>query len=211
MEFLSAAIGAVRPHDLVRLSGIDGVLIDDAPPWVRDRLAATPWVVGRRAPVTPGLIAVGVRGASRALRHATFIPDSQIDMTVRPEELVCRVAPRGMPVFQALDELRSGIDAIGLPWGPVGSSGFELATGTATVNESSDLDLIVRIDRFDRRASEQLSLLADAVAGAAVRVDCQVQLPMGAVALSELLGRCPRILLRGNDGARLISREEIST
>jgi phosphoribosyl-dephospho-CoA transferase len=205
----SLTISTVQPHDLVRLSDVGGIALGDAPPWVRAALSTIPWVVGRRSPATPELLAVGVRGNSRALRHAMDVARRHIDKIVRPEELVGREPPRDMPVFRTLTWLRSRIDPSELRWGPAGSVGFELATGAATVTENSDLDLIVRVDSLSPARIDQLTSLQAEFGSAEVRIDCQIQLPAGAVALNELVGSSSQILLRCDTGARLASRREL--
>jgi phosphoribosyl-dephospho-CoA transferase len=202
-------VNAVQPHDLVRLSDIDSLALADAPAWVRDTLSTTPWVVVRRSPPTPGLVAVGVRGSNRARRHALNIPFHHVDAIVPPEELVDRAPPRDMPAFRALTSLRSRIGSADLRWGPAGSAGFELATGAVTVTESSDLDLIVRVDSSAAGRLRQLESLHAEFTMAAVRVDCQVQMPFGAVALSELLGTGTQVLVRSATGPRLASRRDL--
>jgi phosphoribosyl-dephospho-CoA transferase len=89
---------------------------------------------------------------------------------------------------------------LGLAWGPTGSVGFELATGTAVVGPASDLDVVVRAPEpwSHVRARE----LADDLARLPVRVDTQLDTPSGAVALAEY-ARGGRVLLRTPDGPKL--------
>lgn len=205
----SLTINTVRPHDLVRLSDLDGLALDDAPTWVRDSISETPWVVARRASAMPGFIAVGVRGARRSLRHAMIVRNSHIDAIVRPEELVDRTPTRDMPVFRVLTQLRSEIGTSDPLWGPAGSAGFELASGAAAVTESSDLDLIVRLSSLSPNIVDRLAVIYQRFAAASVRIDCQIQLPAGAVALSEVVGASPQLLFRTEAGALLASRHEL--
>jgi phosphoribosyl-dephospho-CoA transferase len=200
-------MNAVQPHDLMRLTDVYNLALGSAPLWVRDELARTPWVVARRSPATAETVAVGVRGSDRALRYALDINRRHIDSIVRPEQLVHREPSRDMPVFRELRRLRSTLT--GLRWGPAGSTGFELATGATTVTENSDLDLVVRLDSLSAATVEQLQLLHAEFALAEVRIDGQLQLPAGAVALSEFIGTGPHILLRTEAGPRLACRREL--
>jgi hypothetical protein len=78
------------------------------------------------------------------------------------------------------------------------------------VTDGSDLDLIVRLDSVSSENLEQLKALNAQCTSAQVRIDCQVQLPAGAVALSELTGTNPQVLLRSNTGVCLTPRHLLS-
>ena len=146
-----------RPHDLLRLSGRR--VPAAAPQWASRALVVTPWVVVRRAAAPTGRIAVGVRGTSRSERYATAVDPDDVCEVVAPEDLahILPRAGRELAAMCTLDAVRPVLDDTGLPWGPTGSVGFELATGIPTATTESDLDLIVRIPRG---SSETLTLLA---------------------------------------------------
>jgi len=194
----------LRPHDLLRLHR--GVHVTEAPPWARISLAQTPWVVVRRAEAPEGSIAVGVRGPARSQRWATTIPRSAATQVVTPESLrdVGPAAPVDRPALRALTDLRSALDQTGLIWGPAGSVGFELCTGAATVTATSDLDLVIRAGNVNPSLIHRLSALHDFLSSASARVDCQVETPLGAVALAELATEPPQVLVRGFTGPRLV-------
>jgi phosphoribosyl-dephospho-CoA transferase len=44
---------------------------------------------------------------------------------------------------------------------------------------------------------------------APARVDCQVDTPLGAVALAEMLSAAPRILIKATNGPRMVSAAEL--
>jgi phosphoribosyl-dephospho-CoA transferase len=199
----------VRPHDLMRLADGAGIRHEgQVPAWVPVSLARAPWVVVRRAPTKAGLVPVGVRGRARAERFAAFLAPTAVAARVSPEDLAgtrgWRHAfhtrwPGAVRALDALDEL---FTFLGLAWGPPGSVGFELATGTAVVGPASDLDVVVR-------APEPWSLarareLAADLARLPVRVDTQLDTPTGAVVLSEY-ARGGRALLRTPDGPKLVN------
>ena len=195
-----------RPHDLLRLSG--GRVPAAAPGWVNRALAVTPWVVVRRAAAPPGRIAVGVRGTSRSERYATAVDPDDVCEVVVPEDLA-HIRPRAHRELAAMCTLRTVrpvLDDTGLPWGPTGSVGFELATGIPTATTESDLDLIVRAPRGSSGALTLLAALHREFRALAVRVDCQVETTSGAIALAELVGGQSDVMVRTAGGVRLVPR-----
>lgn len=190
------------PHDL--LWGMTPAhLPPHAPLWAIEALRLGQPVVVRRAVVASGWVAVGIRGASREQRLAAIMPLDAIERIVQPEHLT-HLAPATAhwPALHTVQHLRPLLDALGLPWGVTGSAGFELATGIAAVHASSDLDLILRAE-LPLSQPFAANLLAQ-LQGHACRVDLQVQTPLGAVALAELAGPRPQVLLKCAEGARLV-------
>lgn len=191
------------PHDL--LWGMTPAhLPPHAPQWAIEALQHGHPVVVRRAVVSPGWIAVGLRGHSREQRLAAVMPLAAIERIVPPEHLT-HLTPANphWPAMQTLQHLRSLFDDLGLPWGVTGSTGFELASGVTMLHAHSDLDLILRARRplgqpFAAHLHAQLQ-------GQACRVDLQVQAPLGAVALAELASPRPQVLLKCAAGARLVN------
>ncbi|RAU46150.1 MULTISPECIES: malonate decarboxylase holo-ACP synthase [unclassified Pseudomonas] len=194
----------VQPHDL--LWGLPvATLPADAPGWVFESVALGHPVVVRRARVDRGSVAVGVRGQSRDQRYATVMNRDHVTRQVRPEQLVEAVEEvrTDWPVWRALNQVRPVLDAIGLPWGITGGAGFELATGIQVLHRNSDLDLILRTESFLSRP--QAAQWLEALNGAACRIDLQLQTPAGAVALREWAGSGRQVLLKADNGARLVS------
>lgn len=194
----------VQPHDLLWGMPV-AALPADAPAWVVEVVSMGHPLVVRRAQVDEGLVAVGVRGRSRDQRFAAVLKLSDITRQVKPEQLVeavDKVEP-AWPALRALKQIRPVLDAVGLPWGIAGSAGFELATGIKVLHQDSDLDLILRADRFFSR--ELAAELVEALEGASCRIDLQLQTPFGAVALREWAGSARQVLLKADDGARLVS------
>jgi len=195
-------------HTLLRIAGADSLLWSGTPPaWALTALARAPWVVVRRARAA-GLIPVGVRGASRAERLAAWLHPEQVLECVTPGDLAARrgwsrSARRALvPALAALDRVDGLLRAHGLPWGPCGSVGFELASGSAAACPASDLDLTVPAPEPLPRALAA-ALLA-ALARLPVRVDVQLEVPQGAVALAEYAHARGCLALRTVDGARLV-------
>lgn len=197
-----------RPHDLLMLSGTR--LADDAPRWVRAALQATPWVVVRRGSAPPDHVAVGVRGSDRSHRHATIVACGHFRRVATPETLAQLVPPqRDVPAIVALHRIRTRMQILGLPWGPTGSVGFELASGVPTATPDSDLDLVVRVDDLSAPTLGRLTNAHNMFERLPTRVDCQVELPGGAVALAELLSGQSDVLARTCAGPRLAAPADL--
>ncbi|MGF6817262.1 phosphoribosyl-dephospho-CoA transferase [Paraburkholderia atlantica] len=199
-----------RPHDLLRLRRLDS--LDDEPAWVRDAFERAPYAVVRRAFVAEGFVAIGVRGAERQQRYGTWAQADDIVGIVSPESLAqARPDPErdALPSFVALLSLQSDRSGplSGFVWGPTGSTGFELATHTPTVNEASDLDLLIRVPEplglnVAGALVEQLQTLSARVG---VRIDAQLETPAGGVALAEWAAGKARVLARHASGPRMIA------
>lgn len=191
----------VLPHDL--LWGLPTAALPiDAPAWAFEAIGLGHPVVVRRARVGAGLVAVGVRGQSRDQRYATHMKLDDVQRRVRPEALIDMTADADWPALRALQRIRPVMGALGLTWGVAGGAGFELASGVAVLHADSDLDLILRTpERFDRQHAARL---VEQLAGAVCRIDLQLQTPSGGVALREWAGPSRQVLLKAEDGARLV-------
>lgn len=198
-----------RPHDLLRISGLPRT--PEEPEWVRAALERAPWVVVRRAQAAPGFVAIGIRGATRGQRFGTWLDRQDIESICSPEDLLQKPPQTeryALPAFAALTLLRETASPLrALAWGPAGSAGFELATGSPVVSTTSDLDLLIRLPErcefaFIRALAEAL---AHASARAGTRVDAQIETPAGGVALAELAAGKPRVLARAHDGPRFVA------
>ena len=198
------------PHDLLRLSDPRDLVCRVPPPsWLHEALLRALWVVVRRAPFENELIPVGVRGRDRSDRFAAFAHPETVIHCVSPEQLAScqawREAPRKekIPALSALPQIHLALQTLGLRWGPVGSVGFELATGYPAANCSSDLDLIIRMNDVPvPRVAEKLVAVME---GAGVRVDVLVETKAGAIALAEYARSGPNLLLRTVNGPRLVA------
>ena len=193
----------LQPHDLLWGLPVADLPVD-APAWVVDVVRLGHPVVVRRAQVLDGLVAVGVRGRSRDERYATVLKCADIVKQIKPEQLVDGRVKHGndWPALHALRQIRPVMNVLGLPWGVAGSVGFELASDVPVLHQDSDMDLILRTDWFFSR--QQAAELVEALQGAACRIDLQLQTPAGAVALREWAGRAQKVLLKADDGARLV-------
>jgi len=197
-----------RPHDLLKLKR--SPLASDAPAWAQAALIRLPFAVVRRAPRSDSAIPIGIRGDTRAQRHAAWVFREDIETIISPEQLLV-VDPstdrRALGVFAALNRLRAARHMARYEWGPTGSAGFELATGMPTVSASSDLDLLVRTpDEMARGDAAALFAGIQAEAEiAGVHIDVQLETPAGAIALAEWASAGPSTMLRTPSGPRLVA------
>ncbi|SDR95334.1 malonate decarboxylase holo-ACP synthase [Pseudomonas oryzae] len=191
-----------QAHDL--LWGLSAAQLDAAAPdWAREVLAAGLPVVVRRGPAPQGQVAVGVRGRGREQRHACWMPLAAISRRVAPEQLTGGGAGQdAWPALRALAWLAPQLDALDLVWGVTGGVGYQLASGAPVLHGNSDLDLLLRAPQPLARgaAAELLGLLDRALC----RVDLQLETPLGAIALSEWAGPAPQVLLKTEQGPRLV-------
>ncbi|MBF8741402.1 malonate decarboxylase holo-ACP synthase [Pseudomonas guariconensis] len=194
-------MNAPRAHDL--LWGLASTeLPPEAPGWARAALVGGQPVVVRRALCDEGRVAVGVRGLARDQRLAWDMALSAVSRVLSPEAIRGERTD-GLPALQALAELTPALDDSGLAWGPTGGVGYQLASGVCVLHAASDLDLLLRT--HEPLAREQACALLARLERAPCRVDVQLQVPAGAVALREWASGARRVLLKSALGARLVS------
>jgi len=188
----------LRPHDLVRISGVEDLFQglpfpgpeDTTPHWVKESLQLAPWIVIRRAVGKDGLIPVGVRGRERGLRFATWLSPDKILNVISPAMLISSsnwkmTYPNDLPrTIQSLRSITPFLQASVCSWGPAGSVAFELATGIPSIKAASDLDLVLEMPKPVTVPAAR-SLLTVMEALSSVRLDIQMNTPAGAVALKE--------------------------
>jgi phosphoribosyl-dephospho-CoA transferase len=150
-----------------------------------------------------------VRGRRHAERFAAWLDPGQVRQFVDPLELAARRAWRDSPrcarvaALGALAAVASIMEhrSLGSAWGPVGSTGFELASGVPTATPDSDLDLIVRPGSPPAAALAGELLLE--LSRLAVPTDVLLETPCGAVALIEYAQARAPLLARTPTGPRL--------
>jgi phosphoribosyl-dephospho-CoA transferase len=218
----------VTPHDLLRLAPAGWASWNDVPSWVEAALLRAPFVVVRRAGAKTGFTAgvangavegtvdeplfggdhcvpVGVRGSTRCERFGTWLDTRHILEIVKPEDLRAIEPSSALPAFALLRQIASICNDTGFVWGPTGSVGFELASRVATVTESSDLDLLMRVPkRIEQNAAaaifERLVRTASST-----RIDVQIETAAGVFSLAEYARPHWRVLLRGSDGPKFVT------
>lgn len=200
-----------RPHDLLWIADGHALQSDEPfPPWVTPHWLQLAPVVVRRERVeraeSVATIPVGLRGMARSERVAAYLRADAVTRRASPEMLAqeaCwkRLAAQAVPALAALARLAPLLDALGLPWGPTGSTGFALATGLPVLREQSDLDLVIRSAL--PLTSEQTRSLRAASDGEVCRIDIQIDTGHGAFAFAEWTARRDqrdRVLLKTDDG-----------
>src|SRR5580698_779077 len=193
-----------RVHDLLLLrSGSVSSPGVGRPDWVTSSTTPNLWVVVRREIAPDGLVAVGMRGRDRHERWGGFAELPDIDEIVHPSQLSFHMACRtriSVPALAALAWIEGELGKSELDWGPVGSVGFEIATGQQVVTAASDLDLaLFAPTRFTRSIARDLWSLMSA---APVKLDVRVETPHCGFSLEEyaregteqVLVRLPAIL-----------------
>jgi phosphoribosyl-dephospho-CoA transferase len=123
-----------------------------------------------------------------------------------PPELLKRSAPafraESVPAFGSLSLLKDRWAGFDCPWGPGGSVGFELATGSHAAKPESDLDIVIYADE-PITADEAKSLCALA-SGLQSPVDIRVETRTCGFSLKEYASQGPApILLRTPYGVEL--------
>jgi phosphoribosyl-dephospho-CoA transferase len=193
-----------RTHHLLEIEANQPIFADvSAPAWVEEALRKSPFVVVRRGRTREQGIPVGVRGAERNQRWATFCHPKLVRSMLTPPQLLAGNVPLAraetIPALRAFNLLKDRWMHLGRPWGPGGSVGFELATGNLVANEQSDLDIVIYADTR-MTVDEAKSLWAhtmDLSAVADIRVETLVAgFSLGEFARAGLTG----ILLRTPDG-----------
>lgn len=206
----------LKPHDLLRVRDARDLLGEASPTWVERSLERAPWVVVRRALPREGQVPVGVRGELREQRFAAWVSVEDVPDYVTPQELVRRkvwssvdrARLAAVPALAVLDEVEGVLDehGLGAAWGPAGSVGFELTAGVVTATASSDLDLVIEIERLES-FTRGARVLWEALAELPVRVDALLETSHGAVVLSEYAQACGErgsFVLRTTAGPRLV-------
>jgi phosphoribosyl-dephospho-CoA transferase len=176
--------------------------------WVERSLQEAPFVVVRRANLFDGLIPVGVRGSLRKQRFAAYLAPESIRNRITPEQLtpvrgwLANARGEEIPALKVLARLEEELPDFPLTYGPIGSIGFELASGLPIATSTSDLDLLIRATE---RVSMQLAQeLVTIFSGSPCRVDAQLETPRGAVALTEYASGQRPLLLKQDDGPVLV-------
>ena len=192
-----------RVHDLLLLKPGSSAETEAAnPKWVRAALIKSRFVVLRREAAPPGMIAVGVRGPSRNQRWAGFVMNEDVHRVIGPGVLRSRnanSARRSLPAIETLRYVEAKLRTLTLEWGPVGSVGYELATGLSVTRLESDLDLVIYAPQPVLR--DEVRCFWNIPDTARARIDVRLESPAGGFSLEEYVrdGQ-DRVLLRTSTG-----------
>jgi phosphoribosyl-dephospho-CoA transferase len=206
---MTFAAAMFRPHDLIRFDP-SALVGQDLPDWVTGSVQAAAFAVVRRAECRGSMLPIGLRGNERHQRWGTWLDHAAVIEHFAPEALVPRIASlpddrlASVPALTALPELAARLLPAGWRWGPTGSVGFELATGRATAQQSSDLDLIIRCDAPITIDAAHALLAHSRDLG--VRCDMLLETPLGATALVEFAKTTfGPVVTRTTTGPRLVA------
>ena len=197
----------LRTHDFLSIAADSEFPQGDLPPWVMENLSRTRTVVVRRATAPGGWVSIGIRGKARHERYGSLLRIEDVTLHCTPESLATvdwrqfTRTPRCFPVWRALESVSEFAEKERLVWGPVGSVGYQLATGIDAVTIASDLDIVVRFTIPPNRGLLEEFHKANRVNE--VRIDVTLEGPPGAVSLEEYLRRPYRSLIKTNKGPRL--------
>jgi phosphoribosyl-dephospho-CoA transferase len=196
---------SARIHDLLEIDARH--FLDahgGAPRWVGESLRRAPFVVVRRGTIAAEEIPVGVRGMYRHERWAGICHPLWVRRVVTPMQLASPSSrAEAIPALRSLAFLKRSYwkEFDGL-WGPVGSAGFELATGQHVLRQESDLDVVIYADR--RLSLREAQSLRDCAAQLPAAVDIRVETPACGFSLLEYArGDSAAILLRTASGVLL--------
>ncbi|MDR6548167.1 phosphoribosyl-dephospho-CoA transferase [Chryseobacterium rhizosphaerae] len=203
----------LTPHDLIRIYNQDDLLTDASlPEWAVSALVHAPYAVVRRAPSKNGLIPVGIRGSKKNERLPAWLISSVVYEVISPEMLVSplqwKIKQHELnPSILSLKSITPILNQEKLYWGPTGSTAFELATGIKTLTEESDLDLVLRYNN-PLPIAEGLSLLDKLNKEAGVRLDIQLETPLGGVSLAEYVNSTT-VLVKTLTGPMIVDRKTL--
>jgi phosphoribosyl-dephospho-CoA transferase len=199
-----------RPHYLLAVDPkqlIEAVCKHSSvPEWVEEQVRTTPFVVVRRGLATGQEIPIGVRGKERNQRWAASCHPKLVKSIITPSQLLARPIRTSRAdatrALRTLDFLKDRWIDLDRPWGPQGSVGFELATGSHVATLESDLDIVIYAENR-MMADEAKSLCARAMDLPAT-VDIRVETPVFGFSLREFASQSPAaILLRAPSGVIL--------
>ncbi|EZH67423.1 hypothetical protein DH09_05700 [Bacillaceae bacterium JMAK1] len=171
------------PHDLLKIN-VNEVLKTNSnlPHWANCSLQKSPYVVVRRGAYDRLSIPVGVRGKSRNERYAMFVSVDQVVDVFTPYQLRTLSSTRlqltkAQDTFETIKQLWKSEN-----WGPTGSVGFELATGTKVMREQSDFDILIQSEFFSVPVAKEYVKQLQA---APMTVDPLIQTKSGWFSLKE--------------------------
>ncbi len=201
---------AFRPHYLLAVDPkqlIEAVCKHSSvPEWVEEQVRTTPFVVVRRGLATGHEIPIGVRGKERNQRWAASCHPKLVKSIITPSQLLTRPIRTSRadatPALRTLDFLKDRWMDLDRPWGPQGSVGFELATGSHVATLGSDLDIVIYAE--NRMMTDEAKFLCARAMNLPATVDIRVETPVCGFSLREFASESPAaILMRAPNGIML--------
>lgn len=197
----------IRTHDLLEIAAERFLSLQaSAPAWAAEVLQRVPFLVVRRGQASRQTIPVGVRGTERNQRWAAECNSALVKSITTPQQLLNRNVPMfradSVPAFGSLLVLQDRWTGFACSWGPGGSVGFELATGSHAAKPESDLDIVIYAD--EPITTDEAKSLCALASGLPTAVDIRVETRTCGFSLKEYASQGPApILLRTPCGARL--------
>ncbi|MGO4307168.1 malonate decarboxylase holo-ACP synthase [Cupriavidus sp. RAF12] len=206
MNMATTRMRTPQPHDLIWIDDPEAFVAGESlPDWADVAWLARAPVVVRRDQASDGGIPVGLRGRSRAQRHAAWLTAAQCARVMSPEAIARQARWRDhprlaeIPALRELSRVAPRLDDRQLDWGVTGAIGFALASDIDVLHPGSDVDLLISSPTALSDAETQwLGALIDGAHEA--RLDIQVATPFGAFTLRERLRTGGRVLLRTATG-----------
>ena len=202
----------IKPHDIIKIKDINRFIksIDNFN-WIEESLTKAPFVVVRRGEILGDKIPVGIRGDSRDKRHGAYLEEENILDVITPYEISNKRLwtknnhIKESNIFKALEVVEKVLKDKKLKWGPTGSTAFELVSNVITINENSDLDILVKAP--DYFSVEEAKAINEKLQKVPCKIDIQLEVPQGIVSLVEYARGDNPILLRANDGGYILAKE----
>jgi|SRR5690625_215361 len=176
----------LKVHDLIQINSANDLMYHTKKPnWVDASIKRAPFVVIRRVHSEGGFIPVGIRGTRRDERFAAFVHVNNIVDTFSPEQIAQARdwIHHDKEIFFYLEQIENIMNDNAIDWGPVGSVGFELVSKVPTVNDKSDIDLIIR--HPSTLTPELAKEIVDELNQLPVLTDIQVETVEGSFSLKE--------------------------
>lgn len=202
----------IKPHDIIQIKNVNKFVesIDNIK-WIKESLIKAPFVVVRRGEKFDSKIPIGIRGNSRDKRYGTYLEKENILDVITPYEIsdkklwTSNQHVKESKIFKALEIVEEVLKEKKLKWGPTGSTAFELISNIKTINENSDLDILIKIpDYFSIDEAKEINEKLQKVP---CKIDIQLQVPQGIISLVEYARGDNPLLLRTNDGGYILVKE----
>lgn len=202
----------IKPHDIVQIKDVSKFIKSiDSSKWIEESLTKAPFVVVRRGKMLGDKIPVGIRGDSRDKRHGTYLAENNILGVIKPYEIANKRLwtknehVKKSRIFEALEVAEKVLNEKKLKWGPTGSTAFELVSNVITINENSDLDILIKIS--DYFSVDEAKEINEKLQKVPCKIDIQLEVEKGIISLVEYARGDNPILLRTNDGGYILTKE----
>lgn len=203
----------IKPHDILQIKDINKFIKSiDSSKWIEESLIKAPFVVVRRGKMIDDKIPVGIRGDSRDKRYGTYLDKENILNVIEPYEISDKRLwtnnqhVKESNIFKALEIVEEVLkEKKDLKWGPTGSTAFELISNVITINENSDLDILIKIPDFF--SIDEAKEINEKIQKVPCKIDIQLEVPQGIISLVEYARGDDPLLLRTNDGGYILVKE----